>query len=248
MEKEKEKTADVTASAKGVASKRQGERNEAEGIRVSLVMMNRLMRETLMHVLRRRGDLQLGVCCGPTKDELKEITGSESDVVLVDLVTADFLAALAGEKRGAHGGTKVIAIGMEPNRDIFLTAVRWGVSGYLLKDAGANEVVAAVRTVKRGEAFCSPQMCKVLFEAVAELKSELPAKKRPPRKAGLTLRQQMLMRLVAKGLTNKEIAAQLKLSEFTVRNHVSRVLKQLHAETRSAAVDTMRESLHELSA
>jgi len=74
----------------------------------------------------------------------------------------------------------------------------------------------------------------MLFQAVARLHDDSLAK------AGLTLRQQRLMRLVAKGLTNKEIAEELRLSEFTVKNHMSRILKQLDARNRSQAAEVVR--------
>jgi DNA-binding NarL/FixJ family response regulator len=117
--------------------------------------------------------------------------------------------------------------------------VRSGVMGYLLKDASASELVAAVRAVHRGEAVCPPQLCSTLFQFVAHVIEEVPAK-RTARRPDLTMRQQQLMALVAKGLTNKEIASRLNLSEFTVRNHIHRVLKQLDAGSRSEAVETIR--------
>jgi len=109
----------------------------------------------------------------------------------------------------------------------------------LLKDASASELVAAVRAVHRGEAVCPPELCSTLFRFVAHVIEENPVKRSAPR-PDLTIRQQQLMALVAKGLTNKEIASRLNLSEFTVRNHIHRVLKQLDAGSRSEAVEAIR--------
>ena len=120
-----------------------------------------------------------------------------------------------------------------------MAAVRSGVMGYLLKDASAAELVAAVRAVHRGEAVCPPQLCSRLFRFVAHIIEEMPVKRSAPR-PDLTIRQQQLMVLVAKGLTNKEIASHLNLSEFTVRNHIHRILKQVDAGSRSEAVETIR--------
>jgi DNA-binding NarL/FixJ family response regulator len=83
-----------------------------------------------------------------------------------------------------------------------------------------------------------PQLCSALFRFVA-LTAEAFITQRSP-KPDLTLRQQQLVSLVAKGLTNKEIAVHLNLSEFTVRNHIHRILKQVDAESRSQAVETIR--------
>jgi DNA-binding NarL/FixJ family response regulator len=128
---------------------------------------------------------------------------------------------------------------MEPDEEQFMAAVRSGVTGYLLQDASAADVLAAVRAVYRGEAVCSPQLCATLFRFVAHVVEETPVK-RVASKPDLTLRQQQLVTLVAKGLTNKEIASHLNLSEFTVRNHIHRILKQVDAGSRSEAVETIR--------
>ena len=128
---------------------------------------------------------------------------------------------------------------MEPAAEQFLDAVRSGVAGYLLPDASASDVVAAVRAVSRGEAVCPPQLCSTLFRFVAQTAKELTLQNSTA-KPDLTLRQQQLVTLVAKGLTNKEIASHLNLSEFTVRNHIHRILKQVDAGSRSEAVETIR--------
>jgi DNA-binding NarL/FixJ family response regulator len=128
---------------------------------------------------------------------------------------------------------------MEPNAEQFLNAVRAGAAGYLLPDASASDVVAAVLAVSRGEAVCPPQLCSTLFRFVAQTAKELPLQNSTA-KPDLTLRQQQLVTLVAKGLTNKEIASHLNLSEFTVRNHIHRILKQVDAGSRSEAVETIR--------
>jgi len=215
-------------------------------IRVHLVMLNRLMRETLAHVLRRREDLEVAGQGGTGETHAEELVKEGCEVLLVDFVDGEWLSELRTRSTAAERVVRVVAVGMEAESSEFLEAVRCGVSGYLVKNAGANEVVAAVRAAKRGEASCPAKLCMALFQALAE-RGE-PKIKRIAGKTALTLRQQMLMKLVAKGMTNKEIAGQLNLSEFTVKNHVSRILKQLHAESRSAAVDTMRHSLYELRA
>ena len=128
---------------------------------------------------------------------------------------------------------------MDAGAEQFLVAVRSVVMGYLLKEASASDVVGAVRAVFRGEAVCPPQLCSSLFRFVARTSREMPIQGSAPR-PDLTLRQQQLVTLVAKGLTNKEIASHLNLSEFTVRNHIHRILKQVDAGSRSEAVETIR--------
>jgi len=96
-----------------------------------------------------------------------------------------------------------------------------------------------VRAVFRGEAVCPPRLCSTLFRFVAQVARETPLQSATS-KPELTLRQQQLVSLVVKGLTNKEIASHLNLSEFTVRNHIHRILKQVDAGSRSKAVENIR--------
>jgi two-component system, NarL family, nitrate/nitrite response regulator NarL len=118
----------------------------------------------------------------------------------------------------------------------FLAAVHAGVTGYLLREASTEEVLMAVRLIARGSAICSPALCGCLFQYVSSI-SKAHSVQSAVERSRLTLRQQYLTTLVAKGWTNKEIAAHLNLSEFTVRNHVHRILKQVGATNRSQAVE-----------
>ncbi len=207
---------------------------------VFLLIENRLMRETLVRLFRKRSD----VCVVGERSSTEVPGGSDSlgdIVVLDDLHTATVLGASlrVGQPTGRPKG--LILVGMEEEEDQFLSAVRSGVSGFLLNDASAGEIVAAVRSVARGEAVCPPRLCHALIRYVARSSGE-PAAIKPKMGHGLTIRQQQLVSLVAKGLTNKEIASQLNLSEFTIKNHIHRIMKQVEAETRHEAVEAVRAS------
>jgi DNA-binding NarL/FixJ family response regulator len=132
---------------------------------------------------------------------------------------------------------------MDEDPHIFLKAVQLGVSGYVIKDASAGDIVCALRGVALGDAVCSPKLCMALFQHVAgEFRKKPVAADREARiKFGLTHRQSQLVALVARGLTNKEIAASLNLSEFTVKNHLARIMKQVDVDSRHEAVDRIRE-------
>jgi DNA-binding NarL/FixJ family response regulator len=123
-----------------------------------------------------------------------------------------------------------------------LQAVRLGVHGYVLKSASASELVDAVRGVAQGEAVCPTKLCKVLFQALASEANQQAAiaEQRAGMRFELTQRQRQLMSLVAMGLSNKEIAANLNLSEFTVKNHIYRVMKQVDAQNRHEACHLIR--------
>ena len=208
-------------------------------IRVFLMMENRLLREALIRLLRKRSDLVVVGHDGPADATARPVLETQFDVLLIDSLQTTWPAAKIARENGGQATSKAVLIGMEPDEELFMAAVRSGVMGYLLKDASASELVAAVRAVHRGEAVCPPQLCSTLFHFVAHVIEESPIKQ-SARKPDLTMRQQQLMALVAKGLTNKEIASRLNLSEFTVRNHIHRVLKQLDAGSRSEAVEAIR--------
>jgi len=204
-----------------------------------MMMENRLLREALIRLFRKRSDLVIVGYNGATDTTPSHLLETQFDVLLIDSFQTAWPAAKTARETGGQTAYKAVLIGMEPDEELFLAAVRSGVVGYLLKDASAADLVAAVRAVYRGEAVCPPQLCSTLFRFVAHMIEETPVK-HPVPKPDLTIRQQQLMVLVAKGLTNKEIASQLNLSEFTVRNHIHNILKQLDASSRSEAVQTIR--------
>jgi DNA-binding NarL/FixJ family response regulator len=215
-------------------------------VRVHLIIENRLLRDALVRLFRKRPDLEVVSQLSPADESSLVAPETKCDVLVGDAFLANRLQAGFITERGIPAGCKIILVGMEPSKDRFMAAVRSGVTGYLLQDASAPDVVSAVRAVFRGEAICPPKLCSELFRLVMQLAREtsIPDSDLRP---DLTLRQQQLVRLVAKGLTNKEIASQLNLSEFTVRNHIHRILKQVDATSRSEAVQTIRSYGYELS-
>jgi len=224
-----------------------GEFVACSSIRLFLMMENRLLREALIRLFRKRSDLVVVGYDGQADATASQLLETQFDVLLIDSFQSTWPVAKTAREAGGGAAYKAVLIGMEPDEELFMAAIRAGVMGYLLKDASASDLVAAVRAVNRGEAVCPPQLCSRLFRFVAQMVDEIPVK-RPARRPDLTLRQQQLVALVAKGLTNKEIASRLNLSEFTVRNHIHRILKQVDAESRSEAVDVIRASGYTISA
>jgi two-component system nitrate/nitrite response regulator NarL len=208
-------------------------------IRVYLTIENRLLRGALIRVFRQRSDLVVVGHDGPTETTAGPVVSTQFDVLVIDSIQSTLPAAKIASETGGQTTFKTVLIGMEPDEELFIAAVRSGVMAYLLKDASVSDLVAAVRAVYRGEAVCPPQLCCTLFRFVAHIVEETPVKRSASR-PDLTLRQQQLIALVAKGLTNKEIATQLNLSEFTVRNHIHRILKQVDVGSRSEAVEAVR--------
>jgi two-component system, NarL family, response regulator DevR len=211
-----------------------------ETVEVFILAENRLLREALTRILNKKCDIRVVGASGLGPEIAPQIAQLAPDVVLSDS-TAVALSELRliSEIRAAIPGLKVVMIGMDADRGTFLRAVRDGVAGYVLKDASAMEVAAAVRSVANGEGVCPPALCLALFE-------ELAKKAQSPHffvrhGLGLTRREQQLVHMISDGLTNKEIAARLSLSEQTVKNHIHRMLRKLGASDRLSAVELCRQ-------
>jgi DNA-binding NarL/FixJ family response regulator len=216
-------------------------------IRVYLLIEGRLLREALSRMFRKRPDLLVVGQSSQGEATPRQLLETQCDVLVSDSFQPAWLPASIAPQNGGRAAFKALLIGMESGGEQFLAAVRSGVTGYLLPDASASDVVCAVRAVFRGEGVCPPQLCSTLFRFIAQMPKERPLQN-PVSKPDLTLRQQQLVTLVAKGLTNNEIASHLNLSEFTVRNHIHRILKQVDAGSRSEAVETIRAYGYSISA
>ncbi len=219
----------------------------ASSIRVFLLLENRLLRESLVRHFRNRPDLLVVGQSGQAEASLRHVLDTRSQVVVTDSFLTAWLPANLAHQNSGEAALRAVLIGMKPDEEQFLAAARAGVTGYLLKDVSHSDVIAAVRAVFRGEAVCPPKLCSTLFRVVVQTAREMPTQSTTAR-PDLTLRQQQLVSLVARGLTNKEIASHLNLSEFTVRNHIHRILKQVDAGSRSEAVQTIRAHGYSISA
>jgi DNA-binding NarL/FixJ family response regulator len=211
-------------------------------LRVYLVVENRLMREALARVFQKQSNL-----CVVGESSSREVTPTQvmsvrTDIVLLDSLDTEAAEELADELLTAHSRIRIILFGMEDDAECFVRAVREGVAGYLLKETSSEELVSAVRSVGRGEAVCPSKLCMALFERVAQEQRQRSgmADEEAGLKLGLTFRQRQLVALIAKGMSNKEIASNLNLSECTVKNHVYRIMKHVEAESRQDAVDLIR--------
>ena len=212
----------------------------AEIIGVFILAENRLLREALTRVLSKKSDIQVVGACAFSPQVVEQIAEAAADVLVSDSSATAFSdLQLIREARAAVPGLKVVMVGMEDDREIFLQAVRDGVAGYVLKEASAAEVATAVRAVANHEAACPPALCMALFEHVAAEQVRVLTF-RLKHNLGLTRREQQLVQMIERGLTNKEIASQLNLSEQTVKNHVHRMLRKLGAPDRLTAVELCR--------
>lgn len=211
----------------------------AGGAAVFLLTQNRLLREALAKFLSHKTDIAIVGSCALSPESMQEVVAASPEVLVMDSWSTDpGRIEFVRELQQNLAGIKLVLIGMEPDEGHFLQAIHEGALGYVLKDASAAEVVAAVCAVANGGGVCPPQLCALLFRYVAQ-KCRMPSF-HVRTSLGLTNREQQLAWLISRGLTNKEIAMQLQLAEQTVRNHVHRMLRKLGARHRLAVVEMCR--------
>lgn len=218
--------------------------NLPQEVNVYLLAENRLLRDTLARLLRKRSEINVVGVSRSSETVRDEILASHCDVVLTDSFESALVSLFSHDSLDLESTVKVLLFGMNDDPELFIKAVQFGICGYLLKEASAAEIVSAVRAAARGEATCPAHLSMALIQYLSKRRHEklevLDAQGAAPK--ALTPRQLQLIRLVAEGLTNKEIAANLNLSQFTVKNHLRRVMRQVEAASRHDAVDALRAS------
>jgi len=168
----------------------------------------------------------------------------QPDVVLLDLVMPE-MDGIEATSRIIEGSphSRVIILTSFGEEDMVFPAIRAGAQGYLLKDIAPDDLVQAVRAVYLGQVQLHPDITRKLMSAVAE-KEESPAGQPTAPFRELTERELEVLRLIAEGLNNREIAEKLVISAKTVKTHVSNILSKLHLEDRTqAAIYALRHGL-----
>ncbi|UDY22733.1 response regulator [Nocardioides sp. Kera G14] len=217
----------------------------AAPIRVLIVDDQELFRRGLMMVLSSETGIEVVGEASDGEHGAQMAAQTAPDVVLLDIrmPRRTGLEACAAIK-AAVPTTKIIMLTVSDEEADLYDAVKSGASGYLLKDSSVEEVAQAVRVVADGQSLISPSMAVKLIDEFKQMS-------RPERDNGtgvrLTERELEVLRLVAKGLNNREIAKQLFISENTVKNHVRNILEKLQLHSRMEAVMyAVREKLLDL--
>lgn len=203
-------------------------------IRVVVVDDQTLVRQGIRSLLDLATDVMVVDEAADGDAALQAIAGHDPDVVLLDLRMPgrDGLGTLAAlHERGST--VPVLVLTTFDDHDLVLQALRAGAKGYLLKDVTLEQVLRAIRTLAQGGSLVQPAITDRLLHAVDGLPS---AVEEVVPVATLTPRELDVLRLVAGGYANREIASALHLAEGTVKNHVSSVLLKLGARDRTRAV------------
>ena len=203
-------------------------------IRVLIADDQALVRTGFRAILAAEPDLQV---VGEAADghETIDTAGSvHPDVVLMDIRMPNLDGIEATRRLMSRPRPPRVLILTTFDLDEYVyEALRAGASGFLLKDAGADELLHAVRVVAAGDALLSPSITRRL---IADYARRPPASEQPAALADLTPRELEVLRLVARGLANSEIARQLVLGEATVKTHVARIFQKLDLHDRAQAV------------
>ena len=215
---------------------------DAPSVRVLVVDDHALFRHGLLQVLGTEPDLEV---VGEARDGIEAIEQAAAllpDVVLMDVKMPTLNGIEAARRiRAAQPSVRVLMLTESEDEEDLYAAVRAGATGYLLKEVGIDEIAGAIRAVAAGQALVSPGMTTKLLSEFNALSRRLEEEHDGRR---LTDRELEVLRLIARGMSNKDIGADLVIAENTVRNHVRNILEKLQVRSRvEAAMYAVREKL-----
>ena len=218
-----------------------------EPIRVLIVDDHALFRRGLVMVLEQEKDIDLVGEAGDGAEAVNIAQDTMPDVVLMDVrMPRRGGIEATGQIKAIAPHTKILMLTISDEEADLYDAIKAGASGYLLKEISIEEVANAIRQVHAGQSMISPSMASKLlteFATMVKKTDEKPAAAQPR----LTEREMEVLRLVAKGRNNRDIAKELFISENTVKNHIRNILEKLHLHSRmQAVVYAVREKLLEI--
>ena len=221
---------------------------DTEHLRVLVCDDHALFRRGLQMVLEQEPDLEL---VGEASDGVEAVQKAQElmpDVVLMDVrMPRRSGIEAAGDIKDMLPHVKILMLTISDEEADLYEAIKAGASGYLLKEIPLDEVAEAIRSVWAGQSRISPSMASKLlteFAAMSKASSEKPQVPAPR----LTDREMEVLKLVAQGLNNRDIAKRLFISENTVKNHIRNILEKLHLHSRmEAVVYAVREKLLEIT-
>jgi two-component system response regulator DevR len=207
---------------------------------VLILCCNRLLRESISRILSKKTDFNVIAPDASDPAPSLKAMGTRADVVVLDSLQVLAETSILESGHGHDRIKKCALVAMADDQKSFLSAIRLGALGYVLQDASALEVINAIRSVSQGEAVCPSRYVRTLYDYFLARTTLTPNSKARLR-LGLTRREQQLIPLIERGMTNKEIATNLNLSEQTVKNHVHRILRKVGVDNRLGVVEAVQD-------
>jgi DNA-binding NarL/FixJ family response regulator len=201
-------------------------------LRLLVVDDHEVVREGLVALLSRRDEFQVVAEAGTVAESLAAARRFQPDLVIMDVRLPDGSGIEAcREIRSEFPTMRVVMLTSYPDEEAVLSAILAGASGYLLKQIRGRDLVTALEAVGRGDSLLDPAVTERVLERVRRIangdeRDEL---------SDLTAQERKILKLVAEGKTNKEIAAEVFLSDKTVKNYVSSILSKLNLQRRAQA-------------
>ncbi len=204
----------------------------AATLRLLVVDDHEVVRQGLVALLDRRDGFQVVAEAGTVAEAIEQAERFEPDLIVMDVRLPDGSGIEACRAiRERRPETRIIMLTSYPDEEAVLSAIVAGASGYLLKQVRARDLVAAIAAVGRGESLLDPAVTEKVLERIRRIATGTYTDEL----AQLTSQEQKILLLVAEGKTNKEIAAEIFLSDKTVKNYVSSILSKLNLERRAQA-------------
>lgn len=206
-------------------------------IRLLIVDDHNLFRQGMMRILADFDQLEIVGQAANGQQALALVEQSQPDLILMDVNMPVMSGPEAVRRlRQQRPDLPVIMLTVSERDEDLFDAIRAGAQGYLLKNVGTDELIDAIQRVHAGEAIVAPSMAARLLEEFRSLAQQAPQGVGPAAALeGLSERETGVLRLVAQGLANKEIAEALGLSEHTVKTHLQNILEKLHLRSRAHA-------------
>jgi DNA-binding NarL/FixJ family response regulator len=210
-------------------------------IHLKIIHRNRLFRECLESVLAEDQRFHVQIVDHTDPRELETFDREESDVILIDLNLPGQMAVdLTQRIRQRLDRAKLLLLAYANPQDSLVECIAAGAHGCILETASLDELDSAIEKVYRGETFCSPEIVQTMFDQLAQAGSDAPWRRRAE-SINLTPRELEIVDLISNRLSNKEIARELSLSVYTVKNHVHNIIEKLAVEDRHEAVEYARQ-------
>jgi DNA-binding NarL/FixJ family response regulator len=223
------------------------DRGSDDRLRVLIVDDHALFRRGLQMVLRQEEDIDVVGEAGDGHEAVEKAQELMPDVVLMDVRMPGQSGIQATEQiKDLIPHAKILMLTISDEEADLYDAIKAGASGYLLKEISIDEVADAVRSVWSGQSRISPSMASKLLTEFAAMSKRADERQQLPAPR-LTDREMEVLRLVAQGMNNRDIAKELFISENTVKNHIRNILEKLHLHSRmEAVVYAVREKLLEI--